>query len=336
MKTRLSILIAMVLLTSCKTGGATEQPKPYEPQTYNEKLIWALADGYTTFIETDTLPASITTLDGDILTEASWFEAGCRLVIADHNGTMDSDIVLWPTSKVATDPANKESLEQDVADMALLYDCCQRQIDYAGLLSSKTFANYTKYPNSKVDNYTGLLSFNRIGAMLLRVCAYYREHLAFPESFSSWPSDYLHSTKNCPIDDPVVVAALAKCTEGCTTDMEKAMAIFAYVRDDMEWINYANTRYGAVSTISNLEGNCCDLSHANIALARAAGIPARYVHAVCHYVASGSDIGHVFAQVYVDGTWYICDASNNINTFGNHEAWSEMVPLHARLTELYF
>ena len=50
-------------------------------------------------------------------------------------------------------------------------------------------------------------------------------------------------------------------------------------------------------------------------MARLSGIPARYFHAQCHY--SSGYIGHVVSQIFVEGKWYMADASNDGNTFGN-------------------
>jgi transglutaminase-like putative cysteine protease len=57
-----------------------------------------------------------------------------------------------------------------------------------------------------------------------------------------------------------------------------------------------------------------------VALSRAAGIPARYVHGVCKF-NSGTWYGHVWAQLYVNGTWYSADAISYRNTFGAINNW---------------
>ncbi len=105
------------------------------------------------------------------------------------------------------------------------------------------------------------------------------------------------------------------------TNLEKATNIFNYVRDQLEYSFYYNTQRGAVHTSNDGQGNCCDLSHLIVALSRAAGIPARYVHADCTFL-SGNVYGHVWAQLYVDGKWINADASNNINDFGVIRNWN--------------
>lgn len=186
-----------------------------------------------------------------------------------------------------------------------------------GLLQS----NYVDGDGSKYDVRIVSLALS-VG--LAQIFHYYKEHNQLPETVSTWHTDYLRSTANCPIDNPVVVSKMEEITAGKKTDYEKAEAIFYYSLDEWEWINYSNTSRGAVKTIENKGGNCCDLSHAVVAIARAAGLPARYYHAQCKYKSSGKVIGHVMAQIYVDGKWYLCDPSSSGTTFGNHEAWSTM------------
>jgi transglutaminase-like putative cysteine protease len=104
------------------------------------------------------------------------------------------------------------------------------------------------------------------------------------------------------------------------TTLEKATNIFNWVRDQLDYSFYYNTKRGAVGTLRDGRGNCVDLSHIMVALSRAAGIPARYVHATCTF--KSGKIGHVWAQLYVDGKWINADASNNINSFGVIRNWN--------------
>lgn len=104
------------------------------------------------------------------------------------------------------------------------------------------------------------------------------------------------------------------------TTLEKATNIFNWVRDYVSYSFYYNTKRGAVGTLNSRIGNCVDLSHLMVALSRAAGIPARYVHADCQF--SSGWYGHVWAQLYVNGKWINADASNNINGFGVIRNWN--------------
>ena len=135
-------------------------------------------------------------------------------------------------------------------------------------------------------------------------------------------AQYLVATTNCEVNDANIVALAKKLTSGLTTTLAKATAIFNYVRDDIAYSYYANTRYGAAGTLSMGKGNCVDEAHLVIALCRAAGIPARYVHGKGCTFSSGLVTGHVWAQVLVDGVWYVADATSRRNSFGKIVNWN--------------
>jgi transglutaminase-like putative cysteine protease len=54
---------------------------------------------------------------------------------------------------------------------------------------------------------------------------------------------------------------------------------------------------------------------------RTAGLAARYVHGTCKF-SSGSTYGHVWAQVLVDGKWYVADATSSKNSLGSVSNWN--------------
>jgi peptidoglycan hydrolase-like protein with peptidoglycan-binding domain len=119
---------------------------------------------------------------------------------------------------------------------------------------------------------------------------------------------YITPSKNCQSDNAAIIAKAAALGNDATK-------IFEYVRTAKDYLFYANTRLGAVGMFNAVAGNCTDLSHLLVALCRAAGIPARYVHGLVHFPVDG-DIGHTWAQAYLNGKWYDMDASNNKNRFG--------------------
>ena len=116
-------------------------------------------------------------------------------------------------------------------------------------------------------------------------------------------SEYLKSTKNCPVTD-TTIQKKAKSFSG--SNRQKAEKIFHFVQYSISYERYSNSRYGAVRTLKRGKGNCCDQAHLLVALFRAAGIPARYVH--------GND--HWWTDVYVGGKWYPCDPTNQRHQFG--------------------
>ncbi|OPY23012.1 MAG: Transglutaminase-like superfamily protein [Methanobacterium sp. PtaU1.Bin242] len=131
---------------------------------------------------------------------------------------------------------------------------------------------------------------------------------------------YLKSTTNAPSTNSAITSLTASITSGLTSDYDKATAIFNWVRDHITYSYYYNTKKGALGTLSSRTANCCDTSHLVVALARAAGIPARYQLGNC--VFSSGTYGHVWAQLYVNGKWYYADAISKSNSFGVIKNWN--------------
>lgn len=113
-----------------------------------------------------------------------------------------------------------------------------------------------------------------------------------------------------------------KITGKHATKLEKAAAIFNYVRDNLDYEYYANSRKGASKTLKTKAGNCCDHANLIVALCRASKIPARYSHAQgCRFTRSGKVEGHVWAQIYVGGKWYSADGTSYRNSLGHIKNW---------------
>ncbi len=133
-------------------------------------------------------------------------------------------------------------------------------------------------------------------------------------------SKYLKVTANAQSTSSTIKNLAASITKGKTTTYAKAQAIFNWVRDHISYSFYYNTKKGALGVLSSRSANCVDNSHLMVALARAAGIPARYQHGTCRF-ASGT-YGHVWAQLYVNGKWYYADGVSKTNSFGTIRNWN--------------
>jgi len=123
---------------------------------------------------------------------------------------------------------------------------------------------------------------------------------------------YLSKTRNCQVNDYRITAQTLILSE--LTPYETADNLFTFVRDICEYTFYYNTRYGAVKTLKIKKANCIDQTHLLIAMARSVGIPARYRHAHCKF--STMTVGHIWAQLYVNGRWYTADPTSYRNTLG--------------------
>ena len=132
---------------------------------------------------------------------------------------------------------------------------------------------------------------------------------------------YLHGGGYAKITKSIRKLA-KKLTSKYKTKLEKATAIFNYVRDNLAYSYYANSRKGAAKTLRTKRGNCCDHSNLIVALCRAAKIPARYSHARGCRFKSGIVTGHVWAQIYVNGRWYSADGTSYRNTLGHISNWN--------------
>lgn len=132
---------------------------------------------------------------------------------------------------------------------------------------------------------------------------------------------YLQATNNCQADSTVIKALAASITKGINTPLARATAIYNWVRDNISYSFYYNTKYGATGTLNARTGNCVDTAHLMIALERAAGMPAKYEHVTAQF-SSGTWYGHVIALVYVNGVWYKADGTSYRNSFGIVNNWN--------------
>jgi transglutaminase-like putative cysteine protease len=116
---------------------------------------------------------------------------------------------------------------------------------------------------------------------------------------------YLMPSRYCPSDEfPSFVAAEFGDRQGG--------ARIAAIRD---WINKAfsyvpgssNAQTTALDTFVQRQGVCRDYAHVMIALARASTIPARFASVYAPGVTPPDF--HAVAEVYLDGTWHLVDAT---------------------------
>ena len=145
------------------------------------------------------------------------------------------------------------------------------------------------------------------------------------------PDRYLTPDRLVPKDerfDSIVEEVL----EGKKGDLVRARAIYDHVIDRMRYIKFGSGwgRGDAIHACDIQTGNCTDFHAYFIALARAAGIPARFAigAAVPSERNSGGVNGyHCWAEFYADGKWWPVDISeadkySSLATyyFGHHPA----------------
>lgn len=192
--------------------------------------------------------------------------------------------------------------------------------------------------NRKAPNYAssslGKIQYETLVFMYSRIMNFYGTNNVLPKyaTIKPWQSadnpdvpaglnKYLQPTKNCQSNDSRIKSLASSITQGAITKYNKATRLFNWVRDNIGYTFYYDTRYGAVGTLNSRTANCVDTSHLLVALSRAAGIPAKYVHGICKF-NSGTWYGHVWTQIYVNGKWYNADAISYRNSFGVINNWN--------------
>ena len=129
---------------------------------------------------------------------------------------------------------------------------------------------------------------------------------------------YLSATPLCDCESPRLRGLAAEITRGAETPTEKAVRIFEYVRDRVRF-GLAFSRSTASQTLRRGYGECGTKTNAQVALLRAAGIPARFrrVRAkseVLHglilefvYRQMPPTASHFWAECYLEGRWVSCE-----------------------------
>ena len=134
--------------------------------------------------------------------------------------------------------------------------------------------------------------------------------------------EYLSSSKNCQVNNKQIKELAKTLTSSLKTDYEKGKNLFAWVRDNIQYEKYRNTRKGAVNTLKKKQGNCVDQTHLLVALSRAAGIPARYVNGGNCKFTNGYLGGHVWGQMYINKKWVVADTTSSRNSLGKIRNWN--------------
>ena len=99
------------------------------------------------------------------------------------------------------------------------------------------------------------------------------------------------------------------------TGYQMVEAIRQWVRANIKYeYDHSTSSTSALDTLKAQRGVCRDLSHLAIALCRSINIPARFVVGYL-YLLDPMDL-HAWFEAYIDGKWYIFDATQPIVTGG--------------------
>jgi len=289
------------------------------------------------------LPSSVT-INGTQVTMPQYLRMSAAVISNIYTGSTGTNVLLNSVGAPASPSENNSAGNIQKADYV---DLANRVYNFIG--NNGTAPNYGSTPLGNVKYQMMIYAFSRI-------LAWYKENgntLPNYVAVTTWASftsatpatpptgstnnQYLNATLHCQVGNATIVSVKNSAVGSASTAYQKAKNIFDYLQANTSYYTpmYYNSQRGAVTTWNQRSGNCCDLSHLIVAVARTAGIPARYVHGQVVMASSGSSYGHVWAELYADGTWYLCDLSNNVNTFGNQQAVKSKT-INNRYTELPF
>jgi transglutaminase-like putative cysteine protease len=135
-------------------------------------------------------------------------------------------------------------------------------------------------------------------------------------STSAAPSGFLAATRYLDFTTAPVQRTIREVTAGQTTDIEKALSIFQYVRDRILFGFAGGFWDHSASDVLRIgRGYCNTKSTLFVALLRGAGVPARQVFvdidaAVLHGVLSPGTpfVDHSYVEVFLGDAWRATDA----------------------------
>jgi transglutaminase-like putative cysteine protease len=133
-------------------------------------------------------------------------------------------------------------------------------------------------------------------------------------------SAYLAADELVQSDHPEVVEAARRAIGSATDPREKAVRIFDWIRDGIEYCIEADRP--SLDVLREGRGVCVTKALLHVAVLRAAGVPARLGHVDFRadalramfpgeYVDQQPEVYplHTFAEVLLDGEWVTCDAT---------------------------
>ncbi len=105
---------------------------------------------------------------------------------------------------------------------------------------------------------------------------------------------------------PQIKAAARAAVAGCTTLPEAIGHLVAYVQSHLR-AEYVPAFSNALEALQTGRGDCTEFSVLFVALARAAGIPARVAVGVAYWPPGEGFGWHAWAEVFADGRWVSVD-----------------------------
>ncbi|MEQ6250321.1 transglutaminase family protein [Sulfitobacter sp. HNIBRBA3233] len=116
---------------------------------------------------------------------------------------------------------------------------------------------------------------------------------------------YLMPSRYCPSDE---LQNFVEAEFGNSSGGERIARMRQWIFERFSYVpGSSNAQTTALDTFVQRQGVCRDYAHVMICMARASAIPARFASVYAPYV-SPQDF-HAVAEVYLDGTWHLVDAT---------------------------
>ena len=143
-----------------------------------------------------------------------------------------------------------------------------------------------------------------------------------PGKVSVTPPEALEPTDLIQSKHPRVAARARAVTAGAKSTADKARRLVRHVHGSVRK-EYRAALSNALEVLNDPAGDCTEHSVYFVALARAAGVPARLVVGLAYTQEGGGGFGgHAWAEVLISGRWVPVDP-----TFGQAEADAAHIPL---------
>ena len=330
-------LPSTVLFSSSVFNGT---PTPVPTATVTVAQVMAAANTVKSYVASNkALPSTVTVGSNSVsIAQFSYLEAMAVQYLNSGKSTGTTINIISVSGNSATYSINKNPAKS-------AYVSAAKSVG-SYMSSNKKAPSYVTVSSAKADfrvytyAFAKILAFYNTNKRLPSTCTF--QSSVFSSSPTPTPGDltykkgvneiatetdlskYLVLSGHCKNNSAITKLA-NDLTKNCKSDLEKANAIFEYVKKNIGYSYYYNSLYDATGTLTKKTANCCDHSNLIVSLCRSAGIACRYSHAKCTF-NSGTNVGHVWVQIYVkdyngQNVWIAADATSSSNTLGHINNW---------------
>lgn len=226
------------------------------------------------------------------------------------------------------------------SQLKVVYGDDSAEIDASDLTDTNDFyeiAIYLTFDSQEIYNDSMYFTKDNDGNMRFLKAPFYDFNVAAFEELTSDPQfleECLMPANDIQCDNPDVILTAQEACAGCTTDYEKAFAIYTWITENMYYnldeVYYGNRSFqdDSLTLIRKKLGVCEGFGNMFSAMCRAVGVPASVTFGVGFDTAEVWDdsiynyswSNHAWAVAYVGGEWYSVDPTwDNFKTYSDGE-----------------